>query len=236
MAAIEGVIARFELGAIGMAHNDPSTITRRPLTRELILETGIAIADAKGLDAVTMRRIGAGLDVQAMSLYNHVANKRDLLDGMAAHLLAQLAIPELASMPWKRLARRIGRSYRQLGLDHPALFPYVLERPFGAPESLATLDGFLDVFREAGFSPGANYLGFSLLTGFVEGFTLDEITRRGPDALRDPAKNPLMTADVLARYPAVHEVFSLGAIPDDEAFERCLELVLDALESLISKA
>jgi AcrR family transcriptional regulator len=209
-------------------------VVRQPLTRTLIFETGIAIADAEGIDAITMRRVAATLNVQAMSLYNHVSNKRDLLDGMAAHLLATLAVPDIAAMSWRELAGRVGRAYRQLGLDHPALYPYVLERPFGSPESLATLDAFLNVFREAGFSPTGNYLAFSLFTGFVEGFTLDEITRRNQRSLRDPVKNPLLSEDVPANYQAAYEVFALGAIPDGDAFDRCLELVLDAMEALMA--
>lgn len=207
---------------------------RRPLTRTLILEAGIAIADAEGIDAVTMRRVGAALDVQAMSLYNHVANKRDLLDGMAAHLISQLARTGTSSPHWKDVCREVGQAYRQLGLDHPALFPYVIERPFGDPVSLEALDGLFGVFRQAGFSPQATYLSFLTLTGFVEGFTLDEITRRTDAGFRDPARNPIASGDLAAAHPVVFEVFDTGKVANDAAFDRCLDLLLDAMEALIA--
>lgn len=207
---------------------------RQPLTRALILETGIAIADAEGIAAVTMRRVGAALGVQAMSLYNHVASKRDLLDGMAAHLIASLARQGGASPDWKDVSRRMGQAYRQLGLDHPALFPYVIDRPFGDAESLEALDGLFGIFRRDGFSPRATYLVFLTLTSFVEGFTLDEITRRTLTGFHDAVRNPMLSDDLAAAHPVVFEVYDQGKVDNDAAFERCLEVVLDALGSLKS--
>lgn len=206
---------------------------RQPLSRTLIFETGIAIADAEGIDAVTMRRVSATLGVQAMSLYNHVANKRDLLDGMAAHLISRLVRTGSPSPHWKDVCREVGKAYRQLGLDHPALFPYVIERPFGDAVSLEVLNALFGVFRRAGFSPQATQLGFLTLTSFVEGFTLDEITRRTGPALGDPARNPMASKDIATTHPIVHEVFARGMVANEAAFDRCLDLVLDAMEALM---
>lgn len=206
---------------------------RQPLTRTLILEAGIVIADAEGIEAVTMRRVGAALGVQAMSLYNHVSSKRDLLDGMAAHLIASLAQTRSQSPHWRDVSRDVGRAYRQLGLDHPALFPYVIDRPFGDAESLEALDGLFGVFRRAGFSPRATYLVFLTLTSFVEGFTLDEITRRTLTGFHDAVRNPMLSDDLAAAHPVVFEVYEGGKVDNDEAFEHCLEVVLDAIESLM---
>jgi AcrR family transcriptional regulator len=68
-------------------------VDRRPLTRARVLAEAVALADEEGLDAVTMRRLGQRLGVEAMSLYNHVANKVDLLDGMADVVSADFAVP-----------------------------------------------------------------------------------------------------------------------------------------------
>ncbi len=212
---------------------DASDRERQPLTRTLILEAGIAIADAEGIEAVTMRRVAAALGVQAMSLYNHVASKRDLLDGMAAHLIASLAQTRSQSPHWRDVSRDVGRAYRQLGLDHPALFPYVIDRPFGDAESLEALDGLFGVFRRAGFSPRATYLVFLTLTSFVEGFTLDEITRRTLTGFHDAVRNPMLSDDLAAAHPVVFEVYDEGKVDNDAAFEHCLEVVLDAIESLM---
>ncbi len=209
---------------------------RQPLTRTLILGTGIAIADADGIEAVTMRRVGAALGVQAMSLYNHVASKQDLLDGMAAHLIAHFAQVDSVSSHWKDVCWAVGQAYHQLGRDHPALFPYVIERPFGDPASLAALDGLFGVLRQAGFSSRATYLAFITLTSFVEGFTLDEITRRSGPALGDPIRNPMAAGNLATAHPLVFEVLGAGMVANDAAFDRCLEIVLDAMESLMTTA
>lgn len=214
-----------------MVERTGSRATRRPLRRDAIIEAGIAIADADGIDALSMRRVGAALGVQAMSLYNHVANKQDLLDGMVAHLLAGMEAPGGADVPWREVARSVGRAYRQLGLDHPALFPHILARPFGSDESVAALEQYLAVFRHAGFPPAHTYLAFTLLTSFVEGFTLDEITRKDQRQRADPVGNPLHLAGP-DRYPVVRDVFTAGRVADDEAFERCLGLVIGAIERL----
>lgn len=211
-----------------------NSMSRQPLSRDRILDTAIALADAEGIDAVSMRRVAAALGVQAMSLYNHVASKQDILDGVAARLIATVTAPDIATIDWRDLLGGVGRAYRQVGLDHPNVFPLVLERPFGAPESVATLDAALDALRRAGFSPTATYIGFYLLSSFVEGYTHDEITRRRHDALRDPVKNPVAGAGVQDRFPALFEVFTAGALDDDETFERCLVLVIDAIARLRS--
>jgi AcrR family transcriptional regulator len=211
-----------------------NTGRRRTLTRERILDAGIAIADAEGIDAVTIRRVSAALNVHPMSLYNHVSKKDDLLDGMAARLLGGLAIPDIASMHWKQVTRAVGGSYRRLGLDHPALFPYIVSRPYGSSDSVSTLDQFLGAYRRSGFSPTSAYLAFVLLTGFVEGFTLGEISRRRPGLDQDPVINASLAASPPDVYPAMSGVFVDGMMSDDEAFERCLDLVIVAIERLVS--
>src|SRR5438128_7764505 len=71
-----------------------ATKQRKPLTRERILEAGLAMADANGIDALSMRKLGQELGFEAMSLYNHVANKDDLLDGMLDIVLAEMETPQ----------------------------------------------------------------------------------------------------------------------------------------------
>jgi AcrR family transcriptional regulator len=213
-----------------MSQSESPPSSRGALSRDLILDTAIALADAEGIDAITMRRIGAALGVQAMSLYHHVDNKQDLLDGMAGRLLGTLAIPADDARDWQDLIRSVAHAYRRLGLDHPAIFPYVLERPFGNPASIAALETVFVAFRIAGYSKRATYLGFSLLTSFVEGFTLDELHRRGAISNRNPASAMRPGEDQLAAHPTAHDVFANGMASDDETFEACLDLVIQALE------
>ena len=112
---------------------------REPLTRERIVEAALRLMDAEGLDAVTMRRIGRELGVEAMSLYNHVEDKEDILDGICELVMSEFAFPEPAE-DWAESCRRAARSWRQLLKDHPDVMrlfdeiaPRSTERGRGVP-------------------------------------------------------------------------------------------------------
>lgn len=99
-----------------------------PLTRERVTSAAIWVADRDGLDAVSMRRVGAELGVEAMSLYNHVRDKRDLLEGVLDSVLSGCAdVPESGDP--REDARRLARSVRSALLDHPNLAPLLATRP-----------------------------------------------------------------------------------------------------------
>jgi len=199
---------------------------RGRLSRALILETAIGIADREGIDAVSMRRIGSELGVQAMSLYHHVRNKQDLISGMASHLLATLAIDEDAHATWQDLVRDTARNYRQLGLRHPAIFPLILSLSSDAV-SMGALETVLRAIRRAGFSARATLLAYSLLTNFVEGYTLDELNR-APTA----SSRPLGAAGTTDAFPTVREVLDPALASADDVFEACLDLIVEALDRL----
>src|SRR3990170_6747539 len=90
---------------------------RDPLTRERIVRAALQLMDQEGLEAVTMRRIGRELGVEAMSLYNHVKDKEDILDGICEHVLAQFRVADVED--WAEAARLGAREYRRLLRDHP---------------------------------------------------------------------------------------------------------------------
>src|ERR687894_3158370 len=107
---------------------------RQPLNRRRVLEEAVRFADREGLEALTMRKLGAELGVEAMSLYNHVPNKGALLDGMVEVLLGEVEIPP-RSKDWEVRVRDGYRAFRRLAHEHPNVFPLLVQRP---PE---TLDG-----------------------------------------------------------------------------------------------
>lgn len=203
---------------------------RVPLTRERVLDAAIALADREGVHALSMRRLGAELGVQAMSLYNHVASKRDLLDGVAGRLLAQMAMPDPERQDWRTCGRIICRSYRKLGRDHPALFPYVIERPLAAPESLPPLETVLTVFRRAGFDHQTSYYAFGTFASYVAGFTLDEIAERGQGPTGRAGDHAPDLARVPEEYRVVHEILGAVSLDQDAAFEFGVDLILAGLE------
>src|SRR5262245_47848044 len=100
------------------AEPQPSTQPRVPLTRERILRAAIQIADEEGLDALTMRRLGHELGVQAMSLYNHVANKDDLYQGIVDLAMNEIEVPS-PDADWKTALRQSAISAHQAFVRHP---------------------------------------------------------------------------------------------------------------------
>ncbi|HEV2065679.1 MAG TPA: TetR/AcrR family transcriptional regulator C-terminal domain-containing protein [Thermomicrobiales bacterium] len=215
----------------------PTEPPRTPLTRERVLDAAIALADREGVDALSMRRLGAELGVQAMSLYNHVASKQDLLDGVAGRLLAGMEIPAPAEAGWEVGLRQVCRSYRRLAHDHPGLFPTVLARPLASPEVLPPLEATLAFLRKAGLDAEAALDVFQACASFVGGFALGEINRR-----EDPRSSPSMRRNERDEWPATHllddrypvtaEVLRQAAPDLDRAFEVGLDLLIGGLPSI----
>lgn len=161
---------------------------RPPLTREAVLDAAIAIADAEGLPKVTMRRIGERLGVEAMSLYNHVKNKQDILDGMASHLIAGMN-SELPSGEdsWQDVLRAVSRAYRALVATHPAVFTNQGGRPLVAGDDKTAFDAIIGRLLDAGFELEVALDLFQIGSSYVRGFALSDIayagtTRTVPDA------------------------------------------------------
>src|SRR5215218_7220008 len=99
---------------------------REPLTRDRILEAALEVMDREGLEAVTMRRIGRELGVEAMSLYNHVRDKEDILDAICEEVMAQFRVPD--AQEWTEAARAGSHEYRRLLLAHPHVITLMTER------------------------------------------------------------------------------------------------------------
>src|SRR3712207_196487 len=123
---------------------------RRRLSRRRVLEEAVRFADREGLEALTMRRLGAELGVEAMSLYNHVPNKSALLDGMVEVLLGELKIPS-ENGDWEERTREGYRAFRRLAHEHPNVFPLLVERPPETLDGAWLVEEFLQTLRDAGF-------------------------------------------------------------------------------------
>lgn len=203
---------------------------RAPLTRERVLDAAIALADREGVGALSMRRLGTELGVQAMSLYRHVSSKRDLLDGVAGRLLARMEIPPTAETSWEDGLRQVGRSYRQLAHEHPGLFPLVLDRPLASPEVLPPLEATLTLLLGAGLDAQEALDVFQACASFVGGFALGEISRR--DGRNEwPA---LDSDEDRQRYPVTAEILSLATPDQDRAFELGLDLLINGLAATLA--
>jgi TetR/AcrR family transcriptional regulator, tetracycline repressor protein len=204
---------------------------RERLNRRRVLEAALAIVDAEGLEALTMRRLGRELGVEAMSVYRHVPSKEALLDGIVELIILEIEVPAPDETAWEEATRRVLRSYRRAAHAHPNAFPLVTVRPLNTPEALRRLEANFELLRQAGFDERSAIVAFRTLASFTRGFALEEVTgralgeqpERAPDRL-DPRELP---AD---EFPRIAELAPLLAAPDRDAeFERGVDLILAGL-------
>ena len=212
-----------------------STRARAPLDRERVLRAAIGLADTDGIDALTMRRLGQELGVEAMSLYNHVANKDDLLAGMLDVVVGEFELA--ADAPdWKSTLRRSAVSAHEVLMRHPWACNLLVTRPESmGPARYRQMDLMLRTLRGAGHSVVQTHHAFHVLDSYITGFTLQELSFPVPTG--DLAS---MAAQFLRHfpsddYPALAEHIRYHAesgLFDEGDFEFGLDLILDSLERL----
>jgi TetR/AcrR family tetracycline transcriptional repressor len=201
---------------------------RRPLSRRRVLEAAVRFADREGLGSLTMRRLGAELGVEAMSLYNHVPNKGALLDGMVEVLLEEVEIPP-RSKDWEERIRDGYRAFRRLAHEHPNVFPLLVERPPETMDGVWLVEEFLQTLREAGFGAEEALHAFRSLSSYTFGYAMAEI--RGftlePDGSRLGAR-----ALSPEEFPNICELGPyLDRVDHDREFEFGLDLILSGLRT-----
>jgi AcrR family transcriptional regulator len=217
------------------------TRTRRdarvPLSRERILQAALELADEGGVESLTMRKLGQTLGFEAMSLYNHVANKDDVIDGILDLVLAETEPPS-AEGGWAAAVRASAISVQHALRDHSWACSLVMSPRHIRPARLSYMDALLSRLREAGFSPFGTYHAYHVLDAHILGFSLWQSTHSGSFTKEDAA----MFAEKLeewiprARYPYLHEHgdqhLAEGPHQDVSAFELGLDLILEGLEKL----
>jgi AcrR family transcriptional regulator len=148
--------------------------TRRPLTKKRVLEKAIAVADKDGIEALSMRKLGQALGVEAMSLYNHVTNKSELVAAMVDSVVDQFELPD-DEPRWDAAIRRCAVRAHELLTEHPwacslALLPSDIHT-IGGPR-IRYMEWLLRRLRQAGFSPELAYSAYHTLDSHIFGFTL----------------------------------------------------------------
>lgn len=147
---------------------------RLPLSRERILQTALRLADEGGLEAVSMRKLAEALGVKAMSLYNHVTNRDDLIDGIVDSVVSEIEVPKL-SADWKTAMRRRAISAHEVLLRHPWATMPLVSRVNVEPAMLRYVDSTLGCLKEAGFSFEMADHAWNAIDSHVYGFTLQEL-------------------------------------------------------------
>jgi AcrR family transcriptional regulator len=209
---------------------------RSPLSRERILGAAIAFVDARGLTALTMRRLGTELGVEAMSLYHHVANKDDLLDAIVDAVTREIEVPP-DDADWKEAIRRTAISSHEVFLRHRWACSLMMRRARVSPERMQWMEALLRTLREAGFSADMTHHAYHALDSHITGFTLWQVSMpfETKEELVDLAEGFLkeIPAD---EYPYVIEHAEQHIAPSSRdgktEFEFGLDLILDGLERL----
>jgi TetR/AcrR family transcriptional regulator, tetracycline repressor protein len=204
-----------------------AAVKRRPLSRRRILEAAVRFVDREGLEALSMRKLGSELGVEAMSLYNHVPNKGALLDGMVEVLLGELEVPP-EDEGWERRVREAYRAFRRLAHGHPNVFPLFITRPPDTMDGVWLVEEFLKTLMEAGFDPETALYAFRALSSYTSGYAMAEI--RG--FAMEPAGARLGTVTLSPDdFPNIHELDApLRAVDHDAEFEFGLDLILAGLK------
>lgn len=213
----------------------PSSIPHRraPLDRARVLVAAVTLADEQGLGALTMRKLGESLGVEAMSLYNHVASKSDLLDGMVDVVFGQIDVP--TDVGWRTSMRRRAISAREVLRGHPWAIALMQSRTTPGLATMHHHDAVLGVLFDAGFPADAAAHAFSVLDAYIYGFALQEATLpfESGDGTAALAQDILASAPEAA-FPhltrlTVEHVLQPGYDYGAE-FDIGLDLILDGIE------
>lgn len=147
---------------------------RQPVSRERALQVAKALADAGGLEALTMRRLAEELGIEAMSLYHHVPNKDAILDGMVDLVFGEIELPS-AALDWRTAMRRRAGSVRAVLVRHPWAIRLLESRATPGPATLAHHDAVLGCLRAAGYSLALTAHAYALLDSYIYGFVHTEL-------------------------------------------------------------
>jgi AcrR family transcriptional regulator len=209
---------------------------RIPLSRERVLRGAITLADDGGIEALSMRKLAQELGVEAMSLYNHVANKEDIVDGMLDLVANEIDPPPPPDdVDWKTAMRQSAISTHEVLMRHPWAGSLWMSPRKVSPARLRHGDAMLRSLREGGFSEDLTYHAFHALQSHVLGFTLYLLNFRfGGEELKEMAARFLRDFPD-DEYPYLAEHIEQHTKPSEErqgTFEFGLDLVLDGLERL----
>ena len=206
---------------------------RQTLTRDRLLRAAIGLADRGGFESLSMRNLGSKLGVEAMSLYNHVRNKEDLLDGMVDVVFSEVDLPPIGP-DWRTAARTRAVSLHQVLLRHPWANGLMESRTTPGPANLRHHNAVLGSLRGAGFSVEMAAHAYSVLDSYIYGFTLTETTLpfRKPGEVAEVAAN-ILEGFRTGEYPYLAEMAVDRAMKPGYSygveFEYGLDLILDGI-------
>ena len=223
-----------------VAEREAADQRREPLTRERVLRAAVDLADRGGIEALSMRKLGQELGVEAMALYRHVRDKDDLLAGVV-----DLVIAEIERQPpgndWKAALRAQSLAARAVMLRHPWARRALEDTGTGGPAALVYIEWLLATLRDGGFPLDLAHHSLHVLGSRVFGFSQDIFEEGDEEASAEP--NPIVAGVLADRFPRITELAQaashdgvLGRCDDDVEFAFGLDLVLDGLEHRLAAA
>ena len=209
--------------------------THRGLTTERVVDAALRAADEGGIEAVSLRRLAAALEVTPMAIYRHVRDKSHLLDLMAERLLEQVDLASDESATWQDRLRRLLASYQAVVAAHPAA-PLLLSRPFVSPAAPRAAEALLAILHSAGFDAGQSARLFQLISGMVLGPAIHRATwaaaerDRPRDANRQQASMDELSAGEFPYLSSAQQFMDWSQTADADRLT--IELLVRGLETL----
>jgi AcrR family transcriptional regulator len=212
---------------------------RAPLTRDRVLGAAVAIADAGGLGSLTIRSLANELGVKPMSVYHHVANKEEILDGIVDRVFAEIELPSPEG-DWRAEIRRRSESARQALRRHPWAIGLLESRSTPGPATLRHHDANIATWRAGGFSIALTAHAYALVDSYVYGFALQEAALPFDRHTLAEVAGPMLEQMSVGGYDhmvelATEHVLQPGYDFADE-FDFGLDLILDGLEARLRAA
>ncbi|TRW46121.1 TetR/AcrR family transcriptional regulator [Georgenia yuyongxinii] len=223
---------------------------RLPLNRDRVVQAALQLVHDGGLPALSMRRLGAELDVEAMALYRHVNGREDLLEAMVSHLTSRLERSADAQLGpdigWQGYLQWLAHSVRDVAFEHPQVFPLVATRHPAAPwlrpplRSLEVVEEFLVALTSRGFTDDQAVSAYRAFTSFLVGHLLLDVAQMGAstteETIDEGGASAPNTTVTLVEFPNVERLADkLSEDRSQEEFESALEDLLDRIDRVVSQ-
>lgn len=211
---------------------------RQTLTRERVLRAALDLADSGGFHSLSMRKLSGELGVEAMSLYNHVRNKEDIVDGLVDIVFAEIEVAEPGTTDWRTAMRERATSVRAALNRHRWAVGMMEGRMNPGPANLRHHDSVMGCLREDGFAFRDAVHAYSVLDAYTYGFALQErgLPFDAPEETAEVMRQQRENVPEMDDYPYLMEVaaeLETAGYDYETEFYFGLDLILDGIEAKI---
>jgi AcrR family transcriptional regulator len=212
-----------------------ATRRRAPLTRERVLKAALKLADDGGFHSLSMRKVASRLRVEAMSLYNHVSSKEDIVDGLVDIVFAEIEVPTPGTVGWKTAMRTRAISVRAALNRHRWAVGLMEGRLNPGPANVANHNAVMGCLREGGFAFRDAVHAYSVMDAYIYGFALQEkgLPFDAPEETAQVMRKQSERVPAMDDYPYLVETakeLEKAGYDYDAEFLFGLDLILDAIE------